>query len=180
MQPDLSDILNQKGPIRTIGVIGMGYVGIPSAVLFAHTPEIKKVYGFQRNSSSSGYKIRMLNEGQNPLKGEEPDLDNLLEEAVKKGTFESTDTFSHIRECDAVTIAIQTPFMNPQDLIPDLSRRPYPKRRNSGASIAFRSARRTGAGGNRPPASSLRAEGNPGPIRNHRLPCRNLPTGRGA
>jgi UDP-N-acetyl-D-mannosaminuronic acid dehydrogenase len=121
MHTKLSDILNKKGPIRTIGVIGMGYVGIPSAVLFALIPGIHKVYGFQRNSHSSGHKIRMLNEGKNPLKGEEPSLDALLVQVVKKGIFECTDEFSKIRDCDAVTIAIQTPFQNPDDLIPDLS-----------------------------------------------------------
>lgn len=121
MHTKLSDILNKKGPIRTIGVIGMGYVGIPSAILFALIPGIHKVYGFQRNSPSSGYKIRMLNEGKNPLKGEEPSLDDLLVQVVNKGTFECTDDFSKIRDCDAVTIAIQTPFQNPEDLVPDLT-----------------------------------------------------------
>ena len=50
----------------------MGYVGIPSAVLFADAPCFNKVLGFQRNSKSSGYKIDMLNRGECPLKGEEP------------------------------------------------------------------------------------------------------------
>lgn len=121
MPTELSDVFNQRGPIRTIGVIGMGYVGIPSAALFASVPGIQKVYGFQRNSPSSGYKIRMLNEGKNPLKGEEPGLDELLADVVQKGVFQCTDDFTIIRECDAVTIAIQTPFKNPEDLIPDLT-----------------------------------------------------------
>ncbi|HOJ97531.1 MAG TPA: nucleotide sugar dehydrogenase, partial [Methanospirillum sp.] len=121
MPSELSHAFNQRGPIRTIGVIGMGYVGIPSAALFASSPGIQKVYGFQRNSPSSGYKIRMLNKGKNPLKGEEPGLDELLADVVQKGVFECTDDFTIIRECDAVTLAIQTPFKNPEDLIPDLT-----------------------------------------------------------
>ncbi|PWR73645.1 nucleotide sugar dehydrogenase [Methanospirillum stamsii] len=121
MATDLSDLIRERGHIRKIGVIGMGYVGIPSAVLFAKVPGIEKVYGFQRNSSSSGYKIRMLNEGTNPLKGEEPGLDDLLADVVSQKIFECTDDFSKISECDAITIAIQTPFKDPRDLIPDLS-----------------------------------------------------------
>ena len=48
----LSNLLQERGPIRRVGVIGMGYVGIPAAVLFAHAPAIEHVCGFQRDSSS--------------------------------------------------------------------------------------------------------------------------------
>ncbi|MCX9088953.1 MAG: nucleotide sugar dehydrogenase, partial [Candidatus Methanoperedens sp.] len=51
----LGKILKEKGPIRKVGVVGMGYVGIPSAVLFAEKFDF--VWGFQRASQSSGYKI---------------------------------------------------------------------------------------------------------------------------
>lgn len=121
MHNNPSSAMKELDRIRTIGVIGMGYVGIPSAALFADLPGIEKVFGFQRNSLSSGYKIRMLNEGKNPLRGEEPGLDDLISRVVSQEKFECTDDFSMIHECDAVTIAIQTPFKNPKDLIPDLS-----------------------------------------------------------
>jgi len=121
MSESLSQLFQDKGPIRTIGVVGMGYVGIPSAVLFADLPEIAKVYGFQRNSPTSGYKITMLNSGENPLRGDEPSLSELLRRVVEGKKFRCTPDFSHILECDAVTIAIQTPFRNPKDLEPDLA-----------------------------------------------------------
>ena len=97
----------------------MGYVGIPSAALFADI--YSKVYGFQRASKSSGYKVAMLNRGESPLKGEEPGLEDLLKKVIRKGTFSCTTDFSKIAELDAVTIAIQTPFRDPKDLIPDFS-----------------------------------------------------------
>ncbi|MDD1729844.1 MAG: nucleotide sugar dehydrogenase [Methanospirillum sp.] len=121
MNEELQNNIEQRGPIQTIGVIGMGYVGIPAAVLFANVPSVKMVYGLQRNSPSSGYKIPMLNAGELPLKGEEPDLPGLLKDVVSAKRFRCTDDFSLISSCDAVTIAIQTPFLNPQDLIPDFS-----------------------------------------------------------
>ena len=99
----------------------MGYVGIPSAVLFADAPCFNKVLGFQRNSKSSSYKISMLNHGESPLKGEEPGLEDLINKVVKAGRFECTPDFSRISELDAVTLAIQTPFANPKDLEPDFS-----------------------------------------------------------
>jgi UDP-N-acetyl-D-mannosaminuronic acid dehydrogenase len=121
MESSLSAVLKQKGPITKIGVVGMGYVGIPSAVLFADVPHYQRVYGFQRDSQSSGYKVAMLNRGESPLKGEEPGLKELLKKVVSKGKFSCTPDFSKIRGLDAVTIAIQTPFLNKTDLIPDFS-----------------------------------------------------------
>ncbi|MDN7025427.1 nucleotide sugar dehydrogenase [Methanoculleus sp. FWC-SCC1] len=115
----LQSQIDRRGSIRTIGVIGMGYVGIPAAVLFADVPQFAKVYGFQRASPSSGYKIEMLNGGKLPLKGEEPGLEDLIKKTVDAGTFHCTADFSKIADCDAVTLAIQTPFANPKDLIPD-------------------------------------------------------------
>ncbi len=121
MSNTLQSIVDARGPIRKIGVVGMGYVGIPAAVLFADAPEFESVLGFQRASASSGYKIDMLNRGESPLKGEEPGLEELLGKVVGAGKFRCTSDFSEVRACDAVTLAIQTPFLDPKDLIPDFS-----------------------------------------------------------
>lgn len=117
----LEKLFKERGPIKKIGVLGMGYVGIPSSILFADAPCFNKVLGFQRNSKSSSYKIDMLNRGESPLKGEEPGLEDLINKVVKAGKFECTPDFSRISELDAVTLAIQTPFANPKDLEPDFS-----------------------------------------------------------
>jgi len=87
MTDKLQSLLMKRGPIRKIGVIGMGYVGIPAAALFADVQEFDLVLGFQRASSSSGYKIDMLNRGECPLKGNEPGLEELLSKVVKAEKF---------------------------------------------------------------------------------------------
>ena len=117
----LESLIRKRGPIKKIGVIGMGYVGIPAAALFADSPVFDHVYGFQRDSPSSGYKIAMLNRGESPLKGEEPGLEELLQKVVAAGKFECTSDFSKIAGLDAVTLSIQTPFLNKEDLLPDFS-----------------------------------------------------------
>lgn len=117
----LESLIHRRGPIKKIGVLGMGYVGIPAAALFADSPGFSHVYGFQRDSASSGYKIAMLNRGESPLKGEEPGLEDLLKKVVAEGKFACTSDFSKIAGLDAVTLSIQTPFKNKDDLIPDFS-----------------------------------------------------------
>ena len=117
----LEALIKKRGPIKKIGVLGMGYVGIPAAALFADSPVFDIVYGFQRDSASSGYKIAMLNRGESPLKGEEPGLEDLLKKVVAAGKFSCTSDFSKIAGLDAVTLSIQTPFLNKEDLLPDFS-----------------------------------------------------------
>ncbi|NPE30296.1 nucleotide sugar dehydrogenase [Methanococcoides sp. SA1] len=121
MTNKLSSILEKRGPVKKIGVLGMGYVGIPAAALFADSEKFDLVLGFQRDSPSSGYKIEMLNKGDSPLKGEEPGLEDLLRKVVYAKKFECTPDFSRISELDAVTLAIQTPFSDPASLKPDFS-----------------------------------------------------------
>lgn len=118
MANKLSELIKARGPIRKVGFIGMGYVGIPAAMLQADV-DGRIVYGFERVSPISLEKIRLLNLGVSPLKGVEPGLDELIKKVVSKGKFECFGKYDKISELDAVCIAVQTPFRNPKDLIPD-------------------------------------------------------------
>jgi UDP-N-acetyl-D-mannosaminuronic acid dehydrogenase len=94
--------------MKKIVVIGMGYVGIPAAALFADV-EGFSVVGIQRRSKRSGWKIDWLNKGKNPIGGEEPGLSELIEKVVKKGTFRVNDDFSECKDADVILIDVQTP-----------------------------------------------------------------------
>lgn len=91
-----------------IVVVGMGYVGIPVAALFADVDGFN-VTGVQRRSKRSGWKIDHINRGKTPIEGEEPGLAELIERVVEKGTFRVTDDKSVYGEADAILIAVQTP-----------------------------------------------------------------------
>ncbi|NHJ20066.1 MAG: nucleotide sugar dehydrogenase [Candidatus Lokiarchaeota archaeon] len=91
-----------------IVVIGMGYVGIPMAVLLADVDDFY-VTGIQRRSQRSGWKIDWLNQGKNPYEGEEPGLDELIERVVKSGKFKVTDKYDDVRDADYILIDVQTP-----------------------------------------------------------------------
>lgn len=91
-----------------MGVIGMGYVGIPAAALFADSGF--DVTGIQRSSKRSGWKIDVLNSGKSPIEGDEPGLDDLIHRVVKeKKTFRVTDNAKIIKDMDIVLIDVQTP-----------------------------------------------------------------------
>jgi UDP-N-acetyl-D-mannosaminuronic acid dehydrogenase len=91
-----------------IVVIGMGYVGIPAAAMFANV-ESFNVIGVQRRSKRSGWKIDYLNAGKCPIEGDEPGLAELISKVVKKGSFRVTDDISVCKKADVVLIDVQTP-----------------------------------------------------------------------
>ena len=91
-----------------IVVIGMGYVGIPTAALFADVDGFN-VVGVQRRSKRSGWKIDYLNAGKSPIEGDEPGLAELIKKVVEKGSFTVTDDISVCKDADAILIAVQTP-----------------------------------------------------------------------
>jgi len=92
-----------------VAVIGMGYVGIPAAALFADVDGFD-VTGIQRRSQRSGWKIDYLNDGKNPIKGHEPGLAELIHRVVmEKKSFRVTDDYSICSEMDAILVDVQTP-----------------------------------------------------------------------
>jgi UDP-N-acetyl-D-mannosaminuronic acid dehydrogenase len=94
--------------VQKIVVIGMGYVGIPAAVLLANIKDFR-VIGIQRKSKRSGWKIDYLNQGKNPIGGDEPGLSELIKKVVKKSNFKVTDDYNECRDADVILFDVQTP-----------------------------------------------------------------------
>jgi UDP-N-acetyl-D-glucosamine dehydrogenase len=86
---------------EAIGIIGLGYVGLPLAVSFAEAGV--QVIGFDKNRQ----KVDKINSGENYIK----DIrDAALKKVVENVTFKATDDFSLIKECDALLICVPTPL----------------------------------------------------------------------
>ncbi len=85
-----------------IGIIGLGYVGLPLAVNFAEAGI--KVIGFEKSRE----KADMINHGTNYI-GDIRDA-VLREVVVDKLKLEATTDASRMKECDALIIAVPTPL----------------------------------------------------------------------
>jgi len=84
-----------------IGIIGLGYVGLPLAVAFAEAG--LQVIGFDPSQA----KVDKINRGENYIK----DIrDAVLKEVVNKVFFRATTDFSEINRCDALIICVPTPL----------------------------------------------------------------------
>jgi len=101
--------MNNDSPV--ISIIGLGRVGLPTAVIFASKGY--KVVGVDVDID----KVRAVNNGKCYIR--EPGLDVLLREAVSKGFLKATtNTLEAINESEAVIITVPTPV---RDGVIDLS-----------------------------------------------------------
>ena len=98
-----SDSLLKKIELNNevIGIIGLGYVGLPLAVGFAQAGV--KVIGFDKSAE----KVDKINHGDNYIK----DIrDAVLREVVDNTKLCATTDFTRIKECDALLICVPTPL----------------------------------------------------------------------
>ena len=85
----------------TVGVVGLGYVGLPLAVEKAKAGF--KTIGFDIQSK----KVDQVNQGQNYI-GDVVDED--LEQLVDKGLLSATIDFSFVKDVDFIAICVPTPL----------------------------------------------------------------------
>ena len=93
---------------ETISVIGLGYIGLPTAAMFASRK--KKVIGVDVNQHA----IETINRGEIHIV--EPDLDMIVQAAVSEGYLRATNI---AEPADAFLIAVPTPFKDSESEIPE-------------------------------------------------------------
>src|SRR3990170_4192835 len=94
--------------IKTVSVIGMGYIGLPTCAIFASRG--LDVIGVDVNESV----VEKVNRGEIHIV--EPDLDGLIQKVVANGKLRA---FSTPQPADAFIIAVPTPMT--EDHKPDVS-----------------------------------------------------------
>ncbi|MFL5733175.1 MAG: nucleotide sugar dehydrogenase [Chloroflexia bacterium] len=93
-----------------VAIIGLGYVGLPLAVVFAEAGY--RVTGVDLDQS----KVDAVNRGESYI--EDVSTESLAR-LVKKGLVDATTDFSELTRCDAVSICVPTPLRKTGD--PDIS-----------------------------------------------------------
>ena len=109
---DAASELKQRIANRTarVGVLGLGYVGLPLAVEFAHAGF--EVVGIDVQQS----KVDQFNRGDSYIKDVKNDV---FEPLVRSGKLRATSDFSVIRTLDTIDICVPTPLRKTKD--PDMS-----------------------------------------------------------
>ncbi|MEO8611611.1 MAG: nucleotide sugar dehydrogenase [Chloroflexota bacterium] len=104
----LLDRLNNR--TATVGIVGLGYVGLPLAVEFAEAGF--SVIGVDLSQN----KIDMLNRGESYI----PDVPTeRLKPLVQNGRFRASTDYAGLSEADTVSICVPTPLRKTKD--PDMS-----------------------------------------------------------
>ncbi|MFC5711473.1 nucleotide sugar dehydrogenase [Thalassorhabdus alkalitolerans] len=93
----------------TVGVVGLGYVGLPLAVEVAK--QGFNVYGFDVSEE----KVNQLKDGNSYVM----DVSDSTLQDIIDGSFVPTTDFSNIKHCDAISICVPTPLNKTKD--PDVS-----------------------------------------------------------
>ncbi len=86
-----------------IAVIGLGYVGLPVAALFAD-----KGYAVTGLDIKTG-RVDLINKGISPIEGNEPGLSELIASVVKQGALRASNEYGDIQDCDVILIDVETP-----------------------------------------------------------------------
>ena len=100
--------------VDKIGVIGPGIVGMPMAAMLAYS-KIKigrdrpaEVAVVQRNSTTSGWKVKSINEGKSVIGGIEPELDKLVSSSVEDGLLYASGSYEILSDADVILVCVQT------------------------------------------------------------------------
>ncbi|WP_297506650.1 UDP-N-acetyl-D-mannosamine dehydrogenase [Thermococcus sp.] len=104
-------MLGESMEFREIAVIGLGYIGLPTAIMFANSG--LKVIGYEIREEV----VEKINAGRAHIS--EPEINTLLKRAVESGNLRATSNPEDIKGKDAYIICVQTPLKS--DGSPDLS-----------------------------------------------------------
>jgi UDP-N-acetyl-D-mannosaminuronic acid dehydrogenase len=87
-----------------LSVIGLGYVGLPVACMFAGA-------GFRTTGVDvAAERVAMINRGENPIQGKEPGLAELIAQVVRDNHLRCTTDYADLDEVDVVIVCVQTPI----------------------------------------------------------------------
>ncbi len=111
MNAEKAELLKSlKDHTAKIGILGLGYVGLPLATAFGEA-------GFQIiGIDPDPRKVNALNKGESYIQDVS---DKQIGKLLKEGKLSATTDFSALRQCDAVSICVPTPLRKTGD--PDMS-----------------------------------------------------------
>ena len=101
---DITEIRNAvENKTARLAVIGLGYVGLPVAAMFADA-------GFDvKGVEIIPDRVEKINNGISPIEGDEPGLAELLARVIQTGRLRATRDYEDLRDRDVILIDVETP-----------------------------------------------------------------------
>ncbi|NLF51259.1 MAG: nucleotide sugar dehydrogenase, partial [Leptolinea sp.] len=100
-QKQLIELIESKN--ARLAVIGLGYVGLPVAAMFAEKGF--NVLGMEIRED----RVKMINSGKSPIEGDEPGLEDLLRKVVGGKIMHASTDYEDLRDRDIILIDVETP-----------------------------------------------------------------------
>src|SRR5262245_17667863 len=92
-----------KDKTARLAVIGLGYVGLPVAAMFAEA-------GFDVTGVEiQAERVAKINSGISPIEGDEPGLAQLLARVLEIGHLRATPNYAELSDRDIILIDVETP-----------------------------------------------------------------------
>jgi len=101
---DINELHNAiRNKTARLAVIGLGYVGLPVAAMFAEAGF--DVIGVEIQAD----RVAKINRGVSPIEGNEPGLAELLGRVIETGRLHATTDYANLRDRDVILIDVETP-----------------------------------------------------------------------
>ena len=118
---------------KNIGVIGMGFVGLPMAIAIASAKKGHNVIGFEKDNSHGIKVCKKINNKIFPIQSEDKKLKKKFSTSIKNKKFYATTDINQIKKCSVVIVSIGFDFYSKDSLknIIELFKKLYSKLKNN-------------------------------------------------
>ena len=102
--------------VTKVGVIGMGFVGFPMAVVISNSKFNFKVAGIERANKIGRSICEKINNNKNPIASQDHLLEKYFFQSIKNKKLYATTNLSEISSCDIVIVSVGFDFYSKQSL----------------------------------------------------------------
>ena len=101
---------------KNIGIIGLGFVGLPLSVAISNSKANFNVIGFEKDNLFGRNICKDINNKIIPIKSSDKTLEKNFINSIKKNKFKVTTDLKYIRDCSIIIVSIGFDFYSKESL----------------------------------------------------------------